>query len=786
MNSAQVPQNQNQPSIILNISGFGRIQEKSVDLSTGRLEINGQNDSGKTTLGLAIMAIATGEPTGLKTNADWSSLVNFDANFAELTLLENGRKSRQIFLQRPADGKTAGKNTITYYLNGEAVEKAKFVASPCSLDYKPLLPFLSSTPASIYKRFSEILESLPVLDQVFSFESILAEVKILSQNDPLVLDTLIDLKNLELDPRSLVQELLKKFKALCGEAESTAKQNQAGIAALMEQEIMVRSQAVEPEKLLRLESELSKLETQLHHRKEIQSQIKAVQERLEECLDRIVSGDPSSEVEEAQAKLAEARQGEERNRKYAELAKRVLELDRQQEKWSSVPSLFADDLTVEQARSKREEISQRLERTKARILEYGLKLEETARSLSTAERAVGRYEGLSQAPSLMLDILPQLNGEQYGDPAIAQIIKNFLADAKIFFHETSEARAREIVTLQVEIDSLSHELKETRSARQQDQESLSRLDSYILNTIHVLERFETAQGELKKVLEERQELQSALDQITRMAAPVTPLEQEITVAEKRLQIAQRKQALYEDAVRNRERWMTEARRLEEAFNANPLEISEALQTAFADVMFRMDWAREQVTIWKQIQHQLDLIRGQIRLREAGIAVAEKEIALFRGSEERTGLIEYARDLKAKLIDNGLHQWEARANAIAEEFGFSIKLELIETASDAKIEISFLDECEESKPFRKVVGGARNLLIELALNSGLYDLSGQRFAPFMEAEVCDEETYATLVETLSGINMPFILARHSADEKLVVKTVSREPLEQAHDRFKEAA
>ena len=189
--------------------------------------------------------------------------------------------------------------------------------------------------------------------------------------------------------------------------------------------------------------------------------------------------------------------------------------------------------------------------------------------------------------------------------------------------------------------------------------------------------------------------------------------QEITVAEKRLQIAQRKQALYEDAVRNRERWMTEARRLEEAFNANPLEISEALQTAFADVMFRMDWAREQVTIWKQIQHQLDLIRGQIRLREAGIAVAEKEIALFRGSEERTGLIEYARDLKAKLIDNGLHQWEARANAIAEEFGFSIKLELIETASDAKIEISFLDECEESKPFRKVVGGARNLLIELA-------------------------------------------------------------------------
>lgn len=232
--------------------------------------------------------------------------------------------------------------------------------------------------------------------------------------------------------------------------------------------------------------------------------------------------------------------------------------------------------------------------------------------------------------------------------------------------------------------------------------------------------------------------------------------------------------------------MTEARRLEEAFNANPLEISEALQTAFADVMFRMDWAREQVTIWKQIQHQLDLIRGQIRLREAGIAVAEKEIALFRGSEERTGLIEYARDLKAKLIDNGLHQWEARANAIAEEFGFSIKLELIETASDAKIEISFLDECEESKPFRKVVGGARNLLIELALNSGLYDLSGQRFAPFMEAEVCDEETYATLVETLSGINMPFILARHSADEKLVVKTVSREPLEQAHDRFKEAA
>ena len=174
---------------------------------------------------------------------------------------------------------------------------------------------------------------------------------------------------------------------------------------------MVRSQAVEPEKLLRLESELSKLETQLHHRKEIQSQIKAVQERLEECLDRIVSGDPSSEVEEAQAKLAEARQGEERNRKYAELAKRVLELDRQQEKWSSVPSLFADDLTVEQARSKREEISQRLERTKARILEYGLKLEETARSLSTAERAVGRYEGLSQAPSLMLDILPQLTGD---------------------------------------------------------------------------------------------------------------------------------------------------------------------------------------------------------------------------------------------------------------------------------------------------------------------------------------------------------------------------------------
>ena len=154
------------------------------------------------------MAIATGEPPGLKTTRI-GRRCEFRRQFRGTTLLVSWPKSRKSS-SRPPMGKP--RKTRSPTSEREARRKRSswplpvhWIISPCSLSFLHARVNLQT--------FSEILNPW-VLDQVFSFESILAEVKILFQNDPLSY-TLIDLK-IELIP-AFGSELLKIQP--CGEAD---------------------------------------------------------------------------------------------------------------------------------------------------------------------------------------------------------------------------------------------------------------------------------------------------------------------------------------------------------------------------------------------------------------------------------------------------------------------------------------------------------------------------------------------------------------------------------------